>query len=106
MTAAEQIQKVCQRIVSEFQPEKIILFGSHAYGRASADSDIDLLVVMPFEGKETQQAIKILNRLNMLAPIDLIVRTSEQVQARLAMGDTFMREIAERGRVIYEAPHA
>ena len=44
MTTAEQIQKLCEKIVSEFQPEKIILFGSYAYGRASADSDIDLLV--------------------------------------------------------------
>jgi hypothetical protein len=48
----------------------------------------------------------ILNRLNMLIPIDLLVRTPEQVQQRLEMGDSFMRDIIERGKVMYEAHHA
>ncbi|MFL6214790.1 MAG: nucleotidyltransferase domain-containing protein [Blastocatellia bacterium] len=94
-----------ERIAREFHPEKIILFGSYAYGYPSADSDIDLLVIMPFEGEQPQQAIRILNRLNVLAPIDLLVRRPEEVQKRLAMGDSFMREIIEHGRVMYEAPH-
>jgi predicted nucleotidyltransferase len=105
-TAAKQIAELSERIAREFQPDKIILFGSYAYGYPSADSDIDLLVIMPFEGRQSEQAIRILNRLNMLAPIDLLVRRPEEVEERLAMGDSFMREIIERGRVMYEAHHA
>ena len=103
---AKQIRKLCDQIASEFHPERIILFGSHAHGRARPDSDVDLLVIMPFEGRPTRQAIEILNRLNALTPIDLLVRTPEQVQERLALGDRFMREIVERGKVMYEAHHA
>lgn len=106
MATSQQIEGYCQAIAREFQPEKIILFGSFAYGEPSPDSDIDLLVIMPFEGGPPEQAIRILNRLNVLAPIDLLVRSPKQVEERLAMGDLFMREIVERGRVMYEASHA
>ena len=105
-TPKEQIEELSERIAREFQPEKIILFGSYAYGEPSADSDIDLLIIMPFEGRQSEQAIRILNRLNVLVPIDLLVRRPEEVKDRLAMGDSFMREIVERGRVMYEAHHS
>jgi uncharacterized protein len=105
MTITAEINNLCERIVREFHPERIILFGSYAYGQPTSDSDIDLLVVMPFKGRHTKQAIKILNRLNVLAPIDLLVRTPEQVKERIAMNDSFMREIVERGKVVYEAHH-
>jgi len=101
----KQIKQLCEQIARDFHPEKIILFGSHAYGQAGPDSDVDLLVVMPFKGRPTRQAIMILNRLKALIPIDLLVRTPEQVQARLALGDQFMREIVERGKVVYEDHH-
>src|SRR5256714_15306168 len=104
--AIKRITELSERIAREFRPEKIILFGSYAYGRPSADSDIDLLVIMPFEGGHPEQAIRILNRLNVLMPIDLLVRRPEEVEQRLAMGDFFMREIIERGRVMYKAPYA
>lgn len=100
----EKISQICRRIACEFQPEKIILFGSCSYGKPEADSDVDLLVVMPFEGSPFHQAGLILNQiapLTGLLAIDLLVRTSEQVQERLKIGDTFMREIIERGKVIY-----
>ena len=101
-----QIRQLCTRIVREFKPEKIILFGSHAYGQPTSASDLDLLVVMRFAGDPLEQAVTMLNRLNMLLPIDLLVRTPEQMQQRLEMGDSFMRDIIERGKVMYEAPHA
>ena len=63
------------------------------------------MVVMPFEGDPLEQAVTMLNRLNMLLPIDLLVRTPEQIQQRLEMGDSFMRDITERGKVMYEAHH-
>src|SRR5262245_22433554 len=57
----EQIVRLCAVIAREFQPDKIILFGSWAYGTLDTDSDIDLLVVMPFEGSPFRQAGTILN---------------------------------------------
>ena len=105
-TAIKRIEELSEQIAREFQPEKIILFGSYAYGHPSTESDIDLLVIMPFEGRQSEQAIRILNYLSALAPIDLLVRRPEEVEERLAMGDSFMREIVECGRVMYEAHHA
>ncbi len=106
MTAAENIQSFCEQIAREFQPERIILFGSHAYGKPNKFSDVDLLVVMPFNGSPLQQAARILTKLNPPMAVDLLVRTPEQVRERLAMQDSFMQEIVARGKVAYEAEHA
>ena len=105
-TTTREIKNLCERIAIEFHPEKIILFGSHAYGKPQWDSDVDLLVIMPFRGRHTRKAIEILDRLNPATALDLLVRTPKQVEQRLAMGDFFMREIIERGKVMYEAPHS
>ena len=105
----EEIRLVCEAIASEFHPEKIILFGSHAYGEPRADSDVDLLVVMPFEGSSFRQASRILGHVVSavgVLPMDVLVHTAEQVRERLRIGDSFMREIIERGKVMYEADHA
>ncbi|MEW6209641.1 MAG: nucleotidyltransferase domain-containing protein [Acidobacteriota bacterium] len=104
----KQIRTVCDAIAREFHPEKIILFGSFAYGKPRPDSDVDLLVVMPFEGSPFRQASLILSHVVSavgVLPMDLLARTSEQVEERLKMGDSFMREIIERGKIIYEADH-
>ncbi len=103
MTVNTQIKSLCQQIVENFNPQKIILFGSHAYGKPTVDSDVDLLVVMPFEGRDSQKAIEIRRKIKTLMPLDLLVRTTEQVTERIAMEDFFMREIAEKGKVLYEA---
>ncbi|MBS1787922.1 MAG: nucleotidyltransferase domain-containing protein [Acidobacteria bacterium] len=99
------IEQLCQRIADRYNPEKIILFGSHAYGQPTAESDIDLLVVMEYEGSPLQQAIKISRELGWVTPLDLLVRTPAQVQERLRLEDPFMREIVQRGKVLYEAHH-
>jgi predicted nucleotidyltransferase len=105
MTISERVQDICDRIARAFRPEKIVVFGSHAYGEPGPFSDLDLLVVMPFEGSPLQQAARIISRINPAMGVDLIVRTPAQVRERLAMPDAFMREIMERGRVAYEADH-
>jgi predicted nucleotidyltransferase len=105
----KQIRTVCDAIARKFHPEKIILFGSFAYGKPRPDSDVDLLVVMPFEGSPFRQASLILSHVVSavgVLPMDLLARTSEQVEERLHIGDSFMREIIERGKIIYEADHA
>jgi predicted nucleotidyltransferase len=99
------IQNVCQRIADAYQPEKIILFGSHAYGKPNRESDVDLLIVMKFDGSPIRQAIKISNELGLVTPMDLLVRTPEQIAARLDLDDAFMREVLERGKIMYETKH-
>ncbi len=90
------------QIVERFHPDKVILFGSHAYGRPHADSDVDLLVVMPARD-EVNQALRI--RLTLHAPfaMDLIVRTPENLAKRLGWNDWFLREIVEKGLVLHDA---
>lgn len=105
----KQIRLLCDAIVREFHPEKIVLFGSYAYGKPHPDSDVDLLVVMPFEGSPFRQAGIILGHVVHtvgVLPMDILVRRAEQVRQRVLMGDSFMREIIERGKVIYEADRA
>lgn len=99
----EHVKKLCAEIAREFNPVKIILFGSQAYGKPTAESDIDLLVVMPYKGSPFRQAGEILKRLNVWMPVDLIVRNEEEIEARLRIGDRFMRDILEHGKVMYEA---
>lgn len=104
-TSHNEIKKLCEEIAREFRPQKIILFGSHAYGTPQWDSDVDLLVIMPFKGTPHKQAVTIRNRIDAGMALDLLVRTPEQITRRLEMGDSFMREILERGKVVYEANH-
>jgi predicted nucleotidyltransferase len=102
----EEIADLVKRIVQEFDPERIILFGSHAAGNPTADSDVDLLVVVRHEGKSWQQATRIRNALAPSFPLDLLVRSPDDVQWRLSQGDPFFREIADHGEVLFEADHA
>ncbi|HVS20566.1 MAG TPA: nucleotidyltransferase domain-containing protein [Pyrinomonadaceae bacterium] len=99
------IRDLTSQIAREFNPERIILFGSYAYGQPGDDSDVDILVVLPFKEKPVRKAIEIRNRVNPRIPLDLIVRTPEQVAQRVANNDWFMREIIEKGRTLYEADH-
>ena len=98
------ITTVVEQIAREFQPERIVLFGSHAYGTPNAFSDVDLLVVMPKKGSDLAQAAEIIRRVRPPFAVDLIVRTAEQIEQRLAWGDRFLREILTRGKTLYVAP--
>jgi uncharacterized protein len=95
------IKELCKQIVENFHPEKIILFGSYAYGKPNQYSDLDLLVIMPFNGSPLSQAAKIITQIKPKTALDLIIRTPEQIQERLAMKDNFMKDIIENGKVTY-----
>lgn len=95
------IRRYAEQIAEKFQPEKIILFGSYAYGKPHKDSDVDILVVMPAYD-ETNQAIRIRRKTDHPFPLDLIVRTPDDLRWRLEEGDSFMREIVDKGTVLYE----
>ena len=100
----ERIAAVARRIARLFHPQRIILFGSHAYGRPDPDSDVDLLVVMATPRRPPEQAAAIRGAVDLPFPVDLLVRTPEQIEERLAMGDCFIRELLTCGKVLYEAP--
>jgi len=101
----QRIQDFCDRIVLEFHPEQVILFGSYARGDADEDSDVDLLVIMPFEGKGARKAAEIMNRVSPGFPVDVLVRTPDTVRERIELGDFFLREIVREGTVLYDAAH-
>ncbi len=98
-----EIRAVVKRIAEKFQPEKIILFGSYAYGKPKPESDVDLLVVMETSLRERQQRLEISRALSPRPfPMDVIVRTPSQIERRLALGDSFIREITDQGKVLFE----
>lgn len=97
------ISSFARRVARQFNPHKIILFGSYAYGKPNEDSDVDMLVIMPFKGKGAQKATEILLATDPRFPIDLLVRTPKQIKTRIKLGDYFIREITQKGKVLYEA---
>ncbi len=101
-----EIKDLCRQIVENFNPQKIILFGSHACGVPNENSDVDLLVIMPYKGRNSQKSIEIRTKIQTTVPLDLLVRTAEQVQTRIEMEDFFMRDIVSEGKVLYEADYA
>lgn len=103
MVTMSRIEEFGQRIGSEFGAERVVLFGSYAQGVATEDSDVDLLVVVPFKGRSVDKSVEIRMKLRPGFPMDLLVRTPEKVRQRIDMGDGFMREILEEGKVLYEA---
>jgi predicted nucleotidyltransferase len=102
MVSNEAIQALVRQIAERFRPERIILFGSYAYGQPDPDSDVDLLVVMDTPLKEVEQAIRICQEIECHFGLDLIVKRPAVVAGRLALGDTFLRQTTQRGIVLYE----
>jgi uncharacterized protein len=98
------IRRYARQIAERFQPDKIILFGSHAYGQPHEDSDVDLLVIMPARNQH-DQAVKIRWQLPAPFAMDLIVRTPKNLKWRLEEGDSFHTEITSKGKVLYEEKH-
>lgn len=105
VVAFSDIQKFAADVAREFLPEKVILFGSYAKGNAGAESDVDLLVVMPGDATGACVAAEIIMRLKPTLPVELIVRSSRQIKERLALNDFFLREIMATGKELYAAPH-
>src|SRR6478672_3880221 len=95
------IRRFARRVAERFRPDKIILFGSYAYGTPHADSDVDILVIMPARN-QIDQACRIDDAIDPPFPLDLIVRTPKDLAWRLAEGDSFVCEITSRGKVLYE----
>ena len=97
------VRKVVEMIRDGYDPEKIIIFGSHARGQASKHSDLDVLVVKDTDAREFDRVREVsrLVRPRPL-PLDILVKTPEEMEHRLAMGDYFIRDIVDEGVVAYE----
>jgi predicted nucleotidyltransferase len=106
MISRDVIKRYVKRLASEVKPMKIVLFGSYAYGRPKPDSDVDLLVIMPTRRRAVYESARIQCAVPAPFPLDLLVRTPEQIRKRVALGDSFMREITASGKVLYESAHA
>jgi predicted nucleotidyltransferase len=103
MVRRKDIEAFVKRIVDEFRPQRVILFGSYAYGRPSADSDVDLLVVMSHREHSAVKAAEIRKQIRAGFPVDLVVRSPREIRRRLAMGDAFIGDIVRRGQPLYDA---
>jgi uncharacterized protein len=98
------IRRFARQVASQFRPDKIVLFGSHAYGAPDADSDVDILVVMPARNQH-DQAVRIRLAIPAPFPMDLIVRTPKNLEWRLREGESFHTEIMTKGKILYEKSH-
>ncbi len=100
------IRKILQKIVAEYAPQKVVLFGSYAWGNPGPDSDIDLLMI-----KETPERFlerwttvqRILSGTHRSLPVEALVLTPQEIEKRLKIGDSFIAEILEKGEVLYGA---
>ncbi len=97
----KKLDQVVKLIVKKFKPEKIILFGSYAWGKPNEDSDVDLFIV-----KETNNTTKTEMKIDRLIyprpfPIDLIVYKPADVKKREAMGDFFIKDVLNKGKILY-----
>ncbi|MGA2176368.1 MAG: nucleotidyltransferase domain-containing protein [Verrucomicrobiota bacterium] len=103
MVNPAKIRSFCNAVAKQFRPRKIILFGSHAYGRPTTDSDVDLLVIMPrVRERGERMSVRIRHAVPRDFPLDLLVRTPLEVARSLRHGDFFIRDIMENGKVMYE----
>jgi predicted nucleotidyltransferase len=99
----EGIQLVVDQIVALYRPETVILFGSQSNATATEHSDADLLVVLQTSERPIRVAADIAAAIDHPFPLDIVVRTPEQVATAIAKGDGFLHNIIRRGVVLYEA---
>lgn len=100
----QKIRAVARRLGRQLRPKKVILFGSYAYGRPHADSDVDLFIIMKSRLHPAERATQAYGLLDSRPfPIDILVRTPAEVRHRLSLGDPFIKEIVTRGKTLYES---
>jgi predicted nucleotidyltransferase len=102
VSVGKSLRPAIQKIVSELKPEKVVLFGSYAYGTPNPHSDVDLLVIMKTRASLKNRSWAV-SRLLIPRPfpVDILVKTPKEVEKALEGGDFFIKEIMERGKVMY-----
>lgn len=96
------IHEIVQQIVDHFHPQKVILFGSHAYGVPTEDSDVDLLIVMPTEENPLHTAARISASIDHPFPLDILVIRPQDLVVSLQDKNTFETEVVKKGITLYE----
>jgi predicted nucleotidyltransferase len=97
------LDEIAGKIANAFNPEKIIVFGSHTYGRPTEKSDIGLLVIMESNKREIERMVavnKLLREHLEKIDFDILVKTPAEVKHRLEIGDPFIGEIISKGKVL------
>ena len=103
VSVGRSLRPAIQKIADELHPEKIILFGSYAYGKPNPHSDVDLLIVLKTNASLKERSWMV-SRLLLPRPfpVDILVKTPKEIEKALKSGDFFLQEILERGKVLYE----
>ncbi len=99
------IRQVAREIKRSSHPQKIILFGSHAYGTPTPDSDVDFLVILNSKKRNVEQALRISRSVSHPFPMDIVVLKPREVTQRLKGGDLVLREMVTKGKLLYETRH-
>ena len=102
MTQKQIAKQIVNRIARKYRPEKIYLFGSFAWGKPTKDSDVDLLIVKKTKKRFFQRNLAVRKIIDGALPVDILVRTPEELKDRLNLGDFFYRDIIEKGKSLYE----
>lgn len=102
MNGKKEIKKIAKQIVEHYKPEKIILFGSFAYGKPKPSSDVDLLVIKKSNKKKVDRIKEILMHLKSDLPVEPLAYTPQELQERLDLGDFFFQDVINKGMVLYE----
>jgi len=100
--AQAEIQSITRKIVREYKPEKIILFGSFAYGKPGASSDIDMLIVKKTKKRRIDRIKEVLYMIDNNIPFEPIVYTPREIDERTTLGDFFLQTIMQKGKILYE----
>jgi len=104
--ARRELKRLVRQIVETFHPQKVILFGSRAYGAPTRDSDVDLLVIMHTRRRPLHVAAEISAAIDHPFPIDILVLRPADWDQYLAEGACFAVQVAEHGLTMYEADNA
>ena len=99
----KEINKIKAKIVRKYRPEKIILFGSYVWGKFTSDSDVDFFIVKKTKKRKLDRIYEVDKLLaERKIPIDVLIYTPQEIRERLKLGDLFVKEVIERGKLIYE----
>lgn len=106
MISRKAIQQYCDAIAVAFHPRKIILFGSYAYGTPTEDSDVDVMVVMPRKRFRRDLGVRVRTKVPANFPVDVLVEPEDRLERRILDGESFILDITEKGKVMYEGINA
>ncbi len=100
----EIINQIVEKIKTQYHPQKIIIFGSYAWGSPSKDSDLDLFIIKETKEKHRERAVnlrRILSKENEFVAMDILVYTPEELAQRSKIGDSFIGKILKKGKLVY-----